>query len=35
MAKKVKAKLDESFGTIEESLSKTEQFLEKHQKQLT
>ena len=35
MAKKVKAKLDESFGTIEESLSKTEQFLEKYQKQLT
>ncbi len=35
MAKKVKAKLDEGFGTIEESLSRTEQFLEKYQKQLT
>jgi tetratricopeptide (TPR) repeat protein len=35
MAKKVKAKIEGGFGTIEESLSKTEQFLEKYQKQLT
>ncbi len=35
MAKKVKAKIEGSLGTIEESLSKTEQFLEKYQKQLT
>lgn len=35
MAKKGKAKIEGSFGTIEESLSKSEQFLEKYQKQLT
>ncbi len=35
MTKKDKAKLDGSFGTIEESLSKTEHFLEKYQKQLS
>lgn len=35
MAKKVKAKIEGSLGTIEESLSKSEQFLEKYQKQLT
>lgn len=35
MAKKVKAKIEGSLGTIEESLSKSEKFLEKYQKQLT
>ncbi|NPA68238.1 MAG: tetratricopeptide repeat protein [Chlorobi bacterium] len=35
MAKKDKPKLEERLGTIEESLSKTEQFLEKYQKELT
>ncbi|RLD53339.1 MAG: hypothetical protein DRI94_00145 [Bacteroidetes bacterium] len=35
MAKKVKAKIEGSLGSIEESLSKSEQFLEKYQKQLT
>ncbi len=35
MAKNKKEKMDNSFETIEETLSKTEQFLEKYQKQLT
>ncbi len=35
MAKKVKAKIEDGLGTIEESLSKSEQFLEKYQKQLS
>jgi len=35
MAKNKNKKIDNSFETIEETLSKTEQFLEKYQKQLT
>lgn len=35
MAKNKNEKIDNSFETIEESLSRTEQFLEKYQKQLT
>jgi tetratricopeptide (TPR) repeat protein len=35
MAKKAKQKLDSGFETIEGSISKTEQFIEKYQKQLT
>ena len=33
--KKVDAQIDSSFQTIEGSLSRTEQFLEKYQKQLS
>jgi len=35
MAKNKNQKIDNSFETIEETLSRTEQFLEKYQKQLT